>query len=91
MADLTLRRMWRGGIHDHLGGGFARYATDEQWLVPHFEKMLADQALLLLTAALAHEIRPDPFYRTLAEDIVGCVQRDFTAPESCSLDRKSVV
>ena len=92
MADLTLRRMWRGGIHDHLGGGFARYATDEQWLVPHFEKMLADQALLLLTAALAHEIRPDPFYRTLAEDIVGCVQRDFTAPESCfrtSLDADS--
>ena len=92
MADLTLRRMWRGGIHDHLGGGFARYATDEQWIVPHFEKMLADQALLLLTAALAHEIRPDPFYRAMAEDIAGCVQRDFTAPESCfwtSLDADS--
>ena len=92
MADLTLRRMWRGGIHDHLGGGFARYATDEQWIVPHFEKMLVDQALLLLAAALAHEIRPDPFYRTMAEDIVGCVRRDFTAPESCfwtSLDADS--
>ena len=92
MADLTLRRMWRGGIHDHLGGGFARYATDEQWIVPHFEKMLADQALLLLTAALAQEIRPDPFYRTMAKDVVGCVMRDFTAPESCfwtSLDADS--
>ena len=54
--------------------------------------MLADQALLLLTAALAHEIRPDPFYRTLAKDIIGCVQRDFTASESCfrtSLDADS--
>ena len=40
MVDLTLRRMWRGGIHDHLGGGFARYATDERWITPHFEKLL---------------------------------------------------
>ncbi len=92
MVDLTLRRMWRGGIHDHLGGGFSRYATDERWILPHFEKMLVDQALLLQTAALAQEDRPDPFYRTLAEDIAGCVARDLTAPEGCfwtSLDADS--
>ena len=47
MAILTLTRMARGGIFDHLGGGFARYSTDRIWLVPHFEKMLYDKALLL--------------------------------------------
>ena len=47
MATTTLDAMAAGGIHDHLGGGFARYSTDDQWLVPHFEKMLYDQAGLL--------------------------------------------
>lgn len=47
MVSLTLRKMWEGGIYDHLGGGFARYSTDERWLVPHFEKMLYDNALLV--------------------------------------------
>lgn len=77
MVDVTLRRMWRGGIHDHLGGGFARYATDERWLVPHFEKLLSGQAMLLLVAALAQEHKSDAFYRLMAEDIVSCVERDF--------------
>lgn len=77
MVDLTLRRMWRGGIHDHLGGGFSRYATDEKWLVPHFEKLLADQAMLLYVAARAQEHKADNFYAMLAEDIAGCVTRDF--------------
>ncbi len=77
MVDLTLRRMWRGGIHDHLGGGFSRYATDEKWLVPHFEKLLPDQAMLLYTASLAHEHKNDPFYSMLADDIVNCITRDF--------------
>ena len=83
MVDLTLRKMWNGGIHDHLGGGFARYATDERWIVPHFEKMLSDQAMLLWVAALAHEIKPDDFYLKFASDIVGCVVRDFQSPEAC--------
>ncbi|MBR1487086.1 MAG: thioredoxin domain-containing protein [Synergistaceae bacterium] len=78
MVDVTLRRMWRGGIHDHLGGGFSRYAVDERWLVPHFEKLLCDQALLLLTAAKAQEVNQNSFYRLMAEDIIFCLTRDFS-------------
>jgi uncharacterized protein YyaL (SSP411 family) len=91
-VDLTLRKMWSGGIHDHLGGGYARYATDERWIVPHFEKMLYDQAMLLWVVAAAYEIDTDDFYRKFAEDIVGCLLRDFTSPEACfwtSLDADS--
>ena len=78
MVDVTLRRMWRGGIHDHLGGGFSRYAVDERWIVPHFEKLLCDQALLLLTAAKAQEVNQNSFYRLMAEDIIFCLTRDFS-------------
>ena len=78
MVDITLRRMWRGGIHDHLGGGFSRYAVDERWIVPHFEKLLCDQALLLLTAAKAQELNQNSFYRLMAEDIIFCLTRDFS-------------
>lgn len=83
MVDLTLRRMWRGGIHDHLGGGFARCSTDGRWLVPHFEKLLSDQAMMLLLSALAQERKADPFWAILAEDIIGCVTRDFADPSQC--------
>ncbi len=83
MVNLTLRRMWRGGIHDHLGGGFANCSVDRKWVIPHFEKILCDQAMILWAASEAHDIRPDNFYVKLAEDIVNCVSRDFTAPESC--------
>ncbi|GHT00612.1 hypothetical protein AGMMS50276_26830 [Synergistales bacterium] len=55
MADLTLRKMWSGGIHDHLGGGYAHCAADAQWVTPHFEKLLCDQAMLLWVASLASE------------------------------------
>ena len=60
---LMLERMSQGGIYDHLGGGFARYSTDEIWLVPHFEKMLYDNAQLLELLALAHADRPNPAVR----------------------------
>ncbi|MDR2137056.1 MAG: thioredoxin domain-containing protein [Synergistaceae bacterium] len=92
MASLTLRKMWGGGIHDHLGGGYARYAADERWTVPHFEKMLCDQAMLLWTATRAYEVAPDDFYRKFAEDVAGCILRDFASPEACfwsSLDADS--
>jgi uncharacterized protein YyaL (SSP411 family) len=92
MVDLTLRKMWAGGIHDHIGGGYARYTTDERWTVPHFEKMLYDQAMLLWVAAAAQEMKPDAFYLKFAEDIVSCVTRDFLSPEACfwaSLDADS--
>jgi len=67
MVIQTLDHMSRGGIYDHLGGGFARYATDERWLVPHFEKMLYDNALLISALAETIQCRPDP---TLARVVV---------------------
>jgi len=76
---LMLRRMSQGGIYDHLGGGYARYATDAVWLVPHFEKMLYDNAQLLELLALAHADRPDPLYRARAEETVGWMARDMAA------------
>ena len=55
MAQKTLQQMYRGGIFDHIGGGFSRYSTDRQWLIPHFEKMLYDNALLIFVYAMAYE------------------------------------
>ncbi|MDR1873465.1 MAG: thioredoxin domain-containing protein [Synergistaceae bacterium] len=85
MVDTTLRKIWSGAVHDHLGGGCANSLADRQWMTPHFEKTLRDQALLLWTVATAHELRPDEFFRRFAEDIATCVIRDFTSPESCFL------
>ena len=84
MTDITLRRMWRGGIHDHLGGGFHHYAVDERWQVPHFEKLLCEQALMLITASLMQELDPKPFNRLLAEDMIFCALHDFATDESYS-------
>ena len=71
--------MSQGGIYDHLGGGFARYSTDEVWLVPHFEKMLYDNAQLLELLALAHADRPNPLYAQRAMETVGWMMRDMSA------------
>jgi len=76
---LMLQRMSQGGIYDHLGGGYARYSTDEIWLVPHFEKMLYDNAQLLELLALAHADRPDPLYAQRAAETVGWMMRDMSA------------
>jgi hypothetical protein len=76
---LMLERMSQGGIYDHLGGGFARYSTDEVWLVPHFEKMLYDNAQLLELLALAHAHRPSALYAQRAAETVGWLIRDMTA------------
>ena len=76
---LMLVRMSQGGIYDHLGGGFSRYSTDAIWLVPHFEKMLYDNAQLLDLLALAHAHRPDPLYAQRAQETVGWMVRDMTA------------
>jgi uncharacterized protein len=78
-VHLMLERMSQGGIYDHLGGGYARYSTDEVWLVPHFEKMLYDNAQLLELLALAHADRPDPLYAQRAAETVGWMMRDMTA------------
>lgn len=91
-AGRTLLQMARGGIHDHLGGGFARYAVDERWLVPHFEKMLYDNAQLLPLYALEASRTGDPLLRDAAEGIVGWLKRDMLLPEgafAASLDADS--
>jgi len=80
-VETTLRRMADGGIYDHLGGGFARYSVDEFWLVPHFEKMLYDNALLARLYLEAHQATGDPFYRRVAEETLDYVLRDMTSPE----------
>jgi uncharacterized protein YyaL (SSP411 family) len=76
---LLLQRMSQGGIYDHLGGGYARYSTDAVWLVPHFEKMLYDNAQLLELLALAYADRPEPLYAERAAETVGWMMRDMTA------------
>jgi hypothetical protein len=68
-----------GGIYDHLGGGYARYATDAAWLVPHFEKMLYDNAQLLELLALAHAADPNPLYAARAAETVAWLERDMVA------------
>ncbi len=77
---LLLRQMSQGGIYDHLGGGYARYSTDAEWLVPHFEKMLYDNAQILELLALAAADAPDPLFAQRAEETVGWLLRDMSAP-----------
>jgi uncharacterized protein len=81
MTLFTLRKMAEGGIHDHLGGGFHRYSVDTVWHVPHFEKMLYDQAQLASSYLDAYQITHDSFFATTARDILDYVQRDMTGPE----------
>jgi len=78
-VHLMLERMSQGGIYDHLGGGYARYSTDDIWLVPHFEKMLYDNAQILELLALAHAHRPNPLYAQRADETVGWLMRDMSA------------
>src|SRR3981081_3295814 len=79
----TCDRMAAGGIHDQLGGGFARYSVDAEWLVPHFEKMLYDLPQLLPLYVDAHLLSPDSpgRYAEVARDILDYVLRDMTHPE----------
>jgi uncharacterized protein len=81
VVELLLRRMSQGGIYDHLGGGFARYSVDAIWLVPHFEKMLYDNAQILELLAFAHAARPDPLFAQRAEETVGWLRRELLALE----------
>ncbi len=66
MAEKTLEQMYRGGLFDHIGGGFSRYSTDEQWLAPHFEKMLYDNALLAMAYTEAYHLTKRPLYKEVA-------------------------
>jgi hypothetical protein len=76
MTEQTLRAMAHGGIHDHVGGGFHRYSVDAEWRVPHFEKMLYDQAQLVHAFVDAFQITHDPFYAGIVSDTLGYVLRD---------------
>src|SRR3990170_979970 len=80
-VELTCRQMANGGIYDQLGGGFARYSVDEYWLVPHFEKMLYDNALLARLYLEAYQVSGEDFFRRIAEETLDYVARDMTDPE----------
>ena len=80
MVLVTLRAMALGGMRDHLGGGFHRYSVDADWRVPHFEKMLYDQAQLVLAYAEAAQVTGDRFYAEVAIDTLDYVRRDLTSP-----------
>ena len=79
MAEGTLRRMAYGGIHDHVAGGFHRYSTDAEWLVPHFEKMLYDNAQLAATYLHAFQTTGDAFYKSVCEDTLDFLLREMRA------------
>jgi len=81
MAVNTLESMRRGGVYDHIGWGFHRYSTDSRWLVPHFEKMLYDQALLSIAYVEAFQATGRPEYRRTASEILRYVMRDMVAPQ----------
>ena len=92
LVELSLARMCEGGIYDHLGGGFSRYSVDERWLVPHFEKMLYDNALILELLALAHQRSGNSLFAARAAETVAWLAREMTTPEGAfcaSLDADS--
>ena len=81
MVELTLDRMAKGGIYDQIGGGFHRYSTDTFWLVPHFEKMLYDNALLARLYLHAYQVTGNPLYRRVVEETLDYLTREMLAPE----------
>jgi len=91
-VEITLDHICEGGIYDHLGGGFSRYSVDERWLVPHFEKMLYDNAQLLELLAIAHQRTGKSLYRERARETVAWLEREMITGEgafSASLDADS--
>ncbi|MBT5956126.1 MAG: thioredoxin domain-containing protein, partial [Candidatus Marinimicrobia bacterium] len=81
MAEKSLIEMRRGGMYDQVGFGFHRYSVDKSWLVPHFEKMLYDQALLVHAYLVAYQVTGDQFYADVVREILEYVERDMTSPE----------
>ncbi len=81
MAERTLTQMYRGGLFDHIGGGFCRYSTDERFLVPHFEKMLYDNALMILAYCEAYGVTRKKLYLLAAERTADFVLREMTSPK----------
>ena len=92
MAEKTLEAMYRGGIFDHIGGGFCRYSTDEKWLAPHFEKMLYDNALLVMAYTEAYRITGRDLYKSVVQRTLAYIVRELTGPEGefyCAQDADS--
>jgi uncharacterized protein YyaL (SSP411 family) len=92
MVRHTLDQMYRGGIYDHIGGGFSRYSTDERWLIPHFEKTLYDNALLAQVYLKAYQKTGSSLYRRIAENVLHYVLRELTDEQSgfyCGQDADS--
>ncbi len=85
LVQTSLDNMCMGGIYDHVGGGFARYATDERWLVPHFEKMLYDNAQLVDVLTLVWQQNRNPLYRDRIEETIGWVLRDMKVGDALRL------
>lgn len=85
MAERTLEQMYRGGIFDHIGGGFSRYSTDEKWLVPHFEKMLYDNALLTWAYLEAYALTKRPIYQRIAQKTIEYVLSELSDPAGAFL------
>ena len=81
MVEKTLEKMYRGGIFDHIGYGFSRYSTDDRWLAPHFEKMLYDNALLIMAYNRAFEATGRKLFKDVAEKTIDYVLRELTHPE----------
>ena len=81
MVKFTLKKMRLGGIYDHVGFGFHRYSTDKKWLLPHFEKMLYDQAMLIMAYTETYKATGETFYREVAEEIAEYVIRDMSSHE----------
>ncbi len=80
-VKITLDEIAKGGIYDHLGGGFARYSVDAKWLVPHFEKMLYDNGQLISLYANAYQVTKDPFYKKIIEETLDFIAREMTSKE----------
>ena len=92
MAEKTLDAMYRGGIYDHVGGGFSRYSTDQRWLAPHFEKMLYDNALLALAYTEAYQASRRPYCRAVVRRTLDYVLAELTGPQGgfyCGQDADS--
>ncbi len=88
-ATVTLTKMALGGIYDQIGGGFARYSIDSLWHIPHFEKMLYDNAQLLSVYTHAYQLTHNPFFKRILQETAGFIQRDLRSPDGgyfCSLD-----
>ena len=77
-ALLSIDKMIQGGIYDQLGGGFARYSTDDEWLAPHFEKMLYDNALLLMVISEAYQLTGERRYTEVIDETMEFIQREMT-------------